>query len=143
MGLKVDVMSNFIGGPAAIDIASNVLREKPLPDDLTVKTVDQGSPGTRLESYAQVALPHGVLPPIGAVLRGISADQTAVGNGDPVCVAGEIGENSLRSAKRVFGLDDPFCFVQWGQIRIEGLWIGECCWLGVKLKLPGLLSSDK
>jgi hypothetical protein len=37
----------------------------------------------------------------------VEGDQAAVGDGDAVRVAAEIGENLRRSAERLFGVDDP------------------------------------
>jgi hypothetical protein len=112
MGFKVDVIGNFIGGPSAVDIARKVLKEKPLPDDLTVKIVDKDSPSSWLESYAQVALPHGVLPPIGVVLRGISRPGFAMiafdENERPIATAGAV------SARHVDHPDSEMA--QWGQL---------------------------
>ena len=55
----------------------------------------------------------------------VEGDQPAVGDGDAVGVARQIGQHRLGSAERALGVDDPFGLAQRRQIRREGLRVGE------------------
>ena len=48
-------------------------------------------------------------------------DQPAVGDGDAMGVAGEIGEHLLGAGERTLGKDDPFALTQRSEIRCEGV----------------------
>jgi hypothetical protein len=72
LGLKTDLYANYIGSTDVIEGARALLREQRLPDDLTLRIIDQESPGEWLYALAEVALERGVLPSAGPVLRGIS-----------------------------------------------------------------------
>ena len=50
----------------------------------------------------------------------VEGDEAAVGDGDPVGVAGEIGEHRLRPAERALGVDDPLGFAQRRERGVEG-----------------------
>src|SRR5947209_4639629 len=51
----------------------------------------------------------------------VEADQTAVRDGDAVCIAGEIGEHRLGPGKGRLGVDEPFFFLERCEVRSEGL----------------------
>ncbi|MGX0876978.1 hypothetical protein ACSSV4_001662 [Roseovarius sp. MBR-154] len=69
-GLAITVYTRWEGGVAARDTARAILRDHPLPNDLTTEWIDADAPSERLAVLAEVALACGVLPPAGAVLRG-------------------------------------------------------------------------
>lgn len=71
-GLSTTHYARWLGQDAARDAARNVLRDTPLPDDLTVHRTGPEAPHETLAQLAHVALTCGVLPPAGAVLRGQS-----------------------------------------------------------------------
>jgi hypothetical protein len=50
-----------------------------------------------------------ILPPEGNAVA-VESDQSAVGDGDAVSIAGQIGEHGLRPAERLLGIDHPFGF---------------------------------
>jgi hypothetical protein len=50
----------------------------------------------------------------------VEGDQAAVGDGDAVGVAAEIGEHRLRPGERLLGIDDPLDFAQRRQLGREG-----------------------
>ena len=55
----------------------------------------------------------------------IESDQPAVGDGDAVSVARQIGQHRLRSAERGLGVDVPLDLAQRRQIGREGFAFGE------------------
>src|ERR1700680_4177953 len=50
----------------------------------------------------------------------IGGDEPAIGDGDPMGVARQIGQHGPRSAERTFGIDHPIDLAQRCQIRLEG-----------------------
>ena len=92
--LKTDVIACYLGDLSCVDIARNILATRSLPQDLTVLVIDGDSPSDWLEAYAEVALMHGVLPPAGPVMRGLSRPGFAMvavdGMGAPVATAGSV-----------------------------------------------------
>ena len=65
----------------------------------------------------------------------VECDQAAVGDGDAVGVAREIGQHCLGSAEGTLRIDDPFGFVQRRQICREDQCIGERSVVAEELKL--------
>src|SRR5450759_5863014 len=55
----------------------------------------------------------------------VECDEAAIGNGDAVSVAAEIGENLGWSAERLFGIDDPVDVPHGGEMGGEGCGLGE------------------
>jgi len=55
----------------------------------------------------------------------VEGDEAAIGNGDAVSVAAEIGENLGWSAERLFGIDDPVDVPHGGEMGGEGRGLGE------------------
>ncbi|MEM8630355.1 MAG: hypothetical protein AAGF74_03890 [Pseudomonadota bacterium] len=111
-GYTTDVISLFQADLGATSIAREILASRALPDDLEVRIVDATSPRSLLEAYAKVSVPHGVLPPVGHVMRGVSRPGFAMVAfdtvGRPVATAGAVSRNSPKSA-------EPGMF-QWGQL---------------------------
>ena len=65
-----------------------------------------------------------VLPPEGDALL-VECDQAAVGDGDTVGIAREIGQHGLGTTERSLAVDHPLGLAQRRQIGREGLRIGE------------------
>jgi len=90
--LRIDSFGNYFGGAAALAFAREVIAERPLPDDLTLRVITAQSDPADLEDFAKVALSQGVLPPDGAVMRGIDRPGFAMlaydADGAPVATAG-------------------------------------------------------
>ena len=61
----------------------------------------------RHKLIASVALGSVILPFERDALAG-EGDEPAVGDSSAVCVAGQVGEDGVGSAKRSLGIDDPF-----------------------------------
>ena len=80
-----------------------------------------------------------VIPPFERHARAVEGDEAAVGNSDPVSVAGQVGEHSLGSAKRPLGIDHPFDLSQCGKIGSEGCRFGQAGLIGEELQSPSLV----
>ncbi|WP_170773257.1 hypothetical protein [Ruegeria lacuscaerulensis] len=93
-GFKTDTIACYLGGLNCVDVARHVVETRTLPEDLTVRVIDRDSPSEWLEAFAEVALSHGVLPPIGPVMRGVSRPGFAMvavdRSGTPVATAGSV-----------------------------------------------------
>lgn len=111
-GLRTDMIGHFIGGSEAIDMARAALERRSLPEDLTVKVIDADSPSHLVQAFAEVSMAHGVLPPIGPVMRGVSRPGFGMvafdADGRPVATAG-----AVRSRHPDHPMAD---MVQWGQL---------------------------
>jgi hypothetical protein len=93
--------------------------------------------------------PHDLLPrgAIDAVILVFERDagvvagkQAAVGDGDAVGIARQIGQHSLRAAEGTFAVDHPFDPARWRQIFREGIAVRE---VGVRAKeLPRTRSQS-
>ena len=81
-----------------------------------------GGEGHELLPFAPVSAI--VLPLEGNGLA-VESEEPAVGDGDAVGVARQIGEHRLRPAERALGVDDPFGFAQRREICREGLRVVE------------------
>src|SRR5690242_10637482 len=71
------------------------------------------------------------------------SDFLAVGNGDPVSVARQVGEHCVRSAKRPLGIDHPFELAQCGKPGFEGCRLGEGGLVGEELQAPSLVRGGQ
>lgn len=93
-GLKSDVINCYLGDLTCVGLAREVLATRSLPEDLTVRVIDRDAPSDWLEAFAEIALIHGVLPPVGPVMRGISRPGFAMvafdGSGSPIATAGSV-----------------------------------------------------
>src|SRR5262249_4456822 len=91
---------------------------------------------------ASVALGPVILPFESDALAGES-DEPAIGNSSAVGVAGQVGEDSVGSAKRPLGIDHPFGLAQCGEEGLEGCRLGEGGLVGEKLQSPGLVCGSE
>ncbi len=120
-GLKTDTIACYLGGLNCVDIARKIIATRALPEDLTVRVIDRDSPPEWLEAFAEVAMSHGVLPPIGPVMRGLSRPGFAMvvfdSSGAPVATAGSVlcHPPSSRLHRRA----------QWGQLSTKPERMGE------------------
>ena len=93
-GLRTDIIACYLGDLGCVDIAREVLATRTLPEDLIIRVIDRDSPPEWLEAFAEVALMHGVLPPVGPVMRGMSRPGFAMvavdRSGAPVATAGSV-----------------------------------------------------
>ena len=96
----------------------------------------------RHELVAGVALGPVILPFESHALA-VEGNEPAVGNSDPVSVAGQVGEDSLGSAKRPLGIDHPFDFSQCGNVGFEARWLGQGDLVAEELQAPELVSGGQ
>ena len=70
-------------------------------------------------------------------------DQTPVGDGDPVSVAGEIAQDFLGSAEWGLAVDVPFAVAQRRQIGAEGFRVGQLGKLAEEPQFASRMSDDE
>lgn len=69
-GLTTDRHEHFRGGQAAFDSSRRLLAHHALPGDLTVRTIDAGTPGALVADVAALCLAADVMPVPGVIMRG-------------------------------------------------------------------------
>ena len=79
-----------------------------------------------------------VLPAKGDA-AGVQCHKPRVGDRDPMGVAGQIGENLLRSGEGALGVDDPLTLAQRHEPVGEGLGVGQIDVLAKELELTGTM----
>ncbi len=67
----------------------------------------------------------------------IQGDQPAVGDGDPVGVAGEIGQKRLRPSEGLPDVNHPLLLPQWREITLEGTVLDQILHVAEEAQLPG------
>lgn len=77
-GLTVVNYARWHGENGAIGAAKKVTAQFALPDDLVVHRLDGETPAEVMQSFADLALSCGVLPPSGKVLRGLADPATCL-----------------------------------------------------------------
>src|SRR6266567_5168407 len=68
---------------------------------------------------------------------------SAVGDGDAVGIARQIGQYGLWPAERALGIDHPFDAAQWGEIRGERLCVSEGGVVAEELQAAGFVGCDQ
>src|SRR5262245_32029053 len=86
---------------------------------------------------AAVTAVRAIVLPAEADMAFVEVKQAAVGDGDAMGVAGEIGENLLGPGEGLFGIDDPFGLAQWREVNSELVGIAESGEISEELKLSG------
>ena len=115
---------------------------EPVGQDVDQEAADELVGVERHELVAGVALGPVILPFESHALA-VEGDEPAVGNGDPVGVAGQVGEHSVGSAKRALGIDHPFGLSQCGEVGLEGGRLGQGGVVGEELQAPGLVRGGQ
>lgn len=91
-GLSTTHFARWVATEVTTARAEQIIANYPLPSDITVFWLSQDSPKADLQKLADVALSCGVLPPSGAVLRGVARPALALvavdRTGSPVSCAG-------------------------------------------------------
>jgi hypothetical protein len=85
--------------------------------------------------FVSIAAFDPIILPLEGDAAAVERDQAAVGDGDTVGVAREIGQHGLGSTERPLGIDHPFDLAQRCQVCREGLRIGERRVIAEELKL--------
>jgi hypothetical protein len=71
----------------------------------------------------------------------IHGDEAAVGDGDAVGVAGEIGQHGLRATEGALGIDDPVGPAQRRQHGGEGIGFGQIGEIAMEGEPPGRMQG--
>src|SRR4029077_18540826 len=96
--------------------------------------------------------PHDLLPRVAtaAVIfvlerdaSAVAGKQAAVGDGDAVGIARQIGQHGLRAAEGAFAVDYPFDPARWRQIFREGIAVREVGVRTKELQEPGGMGGDE
>src|SRR5215470_12901912 len=97
-----------IAGPIGIGEEAVVTDAvKSVGQDVDQEAADELVGVERHQLVVGVAFGPVILPFEGHALA-VEGDEPAIGNSTPVRVAGKVGEDSIRSAKRSLGIDHPF-----------------------------------
>ncbi len=81
--------------------------------------------GVERHGFEPVAAFDPVALPFEGDARLVEPDQTRIRDGDPVGVAGEIGEHGLRPGEGSLGEDDPLAATQRRERGVEGALVGK------------------
>ena len=73
----------------------------------------------------------------------IEGDKPAVGNGNPMGIAGQVSEHRLWSAERPFGIDHPFYAPQRREVSREGLRLGQAGMVAEEVQMSGVVGSGQ
>ena len=132
-----------IGGPVGIGeeaVVSNAV--EPVGQDVDQKAADEL---VDVECHQLIAV-VGLGPVILSFQRhalAVEGDEPAVGNSDPVSVAGQVGKDSVGSAKRPLGIDHPFDLSQCGNVGFEACRLGQAGLIGEELQSPILVRGGE
>ena len=106
------------------------------------EAADELVDGERHQLGAVAPLRPIVLPPEGHA-GVVERDEPAVGDGDAVGVAREIGEHSLGSAEGALAVDDPFGLAQRREIGGEGAALGQLSVIAEELQAAGVVGGGE
>jgi hypothetical protein len=108
-----------IVGPAGIGQEAIVADEvEPVGQDMDQKAANELVSIEYHKLVASVELGPVILP-FESHAFAVEGDEPAIGNGDPVGVAGEVGKHRVGSAKRPLGIDGPFNLSQCGEVSLK------------------------
>ena len=113
---------------------------KSVGQDMDQEAADELVGVERHQLVAGIGLGPIILPFERDALAG-EGDEPTVGNSSAVCVAGQVGEDGVGSAKRPLGIDDPFDLAQCSEKGLEGCRLGEGGLVGEELQSPGLVGG--
>src|SRR6202035_2783317 len=71
----------------------------------------------------------------------VAGNQSAIGDGDAVGIARQIGQHGVWPAERALGIDHPFGAAQWREIRGERLCVSEGGVAAEELQLAGFVAA--
>jgi hypothetical protein len=92
--------------------------------------------------------PHGLVPtpsfgsiilPLEGNTALIQPDEAAIGDSDPMGIAGQIGQHGGRSGERAFGVDDPLAVAQGREPIGEALCLNEWVMVTEELQFTGVI----
>src|SRR5206468_3331762 len=108
-----------LGAPAIGEQAVVADAVEAAGQDVDEEATDELVAGQRHDLHALASLGAVVLPPEDDTVV-VAGDEAAVGDGDAMGVAAEIGEHRLRPGEGSLGIDDPLDLAQRRQIGREG-----------------------
>ena len=106
------------------------------------EAADELGAGERHDLGPLAALGAVVLPLEGDCLA-IERDQPAVGDGDAMGIARQVGEHGFGSAEWTLAVDDPLAALQRSEIICECLRVGERGMIAKELEAAGLVHRDQ
>ena len=115
---------------------------EPVGQDMDQEAADELVGVERHQLVAGIGL-GAVILPFESHAFAVEGDQPAIGNSDPVRVAGQVSEHRLGSAKRPFGIDHPFDLSQWGKAGFEACRLGQSGLVGEELQAPSLVRGGQ
>lgn len=72
LGMGTQRQEQIWGGAEALTASDRILRDRPMPDGLSVQVVDDSTPRQQLVALADLSLSCDVLPVPGSIMRGLS-----------------------------------------------------------------------
>jgi hypothetical protein len=115
---------------------------KPVGEDVDQEAADELVGIERHPLVASIALGPVILPFERHALA-VEGDKAAVGNGNPVRVARQVGENSVGPAERPLGVDHPFALSLCGEVGFKRGRLGQAGLAGEEPQAPGLVSGGQ
>ena len=135
-------MGDVVGARAAGEQAVVADAVEALRQDVDQESADELIGGECHDLLALATIGAIVLPSEGDA-GAVAGDQPAVGDGDAVGIARQIGQHGLWPAERALGIDDPFGSAQRCQIRRERLQVGESGMIAEELQMAGFVGRDQ
>ena len=114
---------------------------EPVGQDVDQEAADE-LVGVECHVLLAVAIIGAIVLPSKGDAGAIAGDQPAVGDGDAMGIALQIGQHGLWPAERALGIDHPFGSAQRRQIRRERPRIGEGRVIAEELQAVGLLCGE-
>ena len=133
---------DVLGAPAIGEEAVVPNAVEPVGQDVDQETADELVGVERHELVASVSLGSVILPFERHALA-VEGDEAAVGDRDPVRVAGQVGEHRAGSAKGPLGIDHPFDLSQCGNVGFEACRLGQAGLIGEELQSPSLVGGHE
>src|SRR6202023_58305 len=131
------VAAGAAGKQAVVANAVEALRQ-----DVDQESADELGSGQCHDLLAITTFSAIVLPSEGHAVA-VAGHQPAVGDGDAVGIARQIGQHGLWAAKRTLGIDRPFGSAQRSQMTRERLWVGESGVSAEELETTGLVCGEE
>ena len=118
------------------------MRWKPCGNTWDEEAADELVAGERHDLGPLASLGAVVLPLEGGSL-GVESDEAAVGDGNAVGIARQIGEHGFGPTEWTLAVDDPLAELQRSEIICECLRIGERGMIAKALEVAGLVCRDQ
>ena len=133
---------DVVGAPAIGEETVVTDAVEPVGQDMDQEAADELVGVERHKLAASVALGPVIRPFEGHSLA-VEGNEPAVGDRDPVRVAGQISEDSVGSAEGSLGIHHPFDLSQCGEASFEGCRLGQGGLVGEERQPPGLIRGSE